>query len=735
MFHVTKKAYYPESPTGVDTLSSSGGVSENAAYVSGTFSRQNLEKTFGTGFADQGKTKMGSVERNCVVEFQSPAVKSGLVRLKQDGTIDRRCAACQQELVLLDDDGCILKSSPLLKQQVLLRDDGRVDKTSPAVLSGSVTLTQDGKIDRRCEAAKKGWIQFSSDGEINPRSIFLQPKQLTVHETNASHVNSFEVFNAICEKYSLVIPKSEAADIVKGLNRFDNLVIKSRDGNMYGTQCQLGKGDRSLDNQINESILSEGTIPLSAAAAERARRQINIVLASEDIFPRWVIEKWREVYSGLVDDQGHKICRSNAKIQSVEETESRRSYSVDLGRTETGLKFDGTPDMRTTKGREIAGRAESGLKFDGTPDMRTTKGREIAGRAEYGWKSDGTPDMRTTKGREIAGAEYGWKSDGTPDMRTTKGREIAGRAEYGLKSDGTPDMRTTKGRNLQSEFDQAASVNDSYASSVCNPNKCRGSADENYRTDNDERAKEEEAREQRAGWLRTLAQQVEEEKVREDQAKAERRSSAFSCLTKTQILRKDRTNIPQYSGSASLRGILTGSNSGENHVNSSGNRRYVQSSACSSVSGSAQDYNVSYDDCFSGTPTRNFQDYNVSYGDSFPGVPTHNFQDYSVGYDDVFSGTPTRIHQSSGSANGRTISTGRRGEESFGNNTDVESLSTRASSGNIQDYSVSDNDSSPGVPTGIYRSSGSANGRPLYTGPRGRDYYINKNGNKTYVKR
>jgi len=39
-----------------------------------------------------------------------------------------------------------------------------------------------------------------------------------------------------------------------------------------------------------------------------------------------------------------------------------------------------------------------------------------------------------------------------------------------------------------------------------------------------------------------------------------------------------------------------------------------------------------------------------------------------------------------------------------------------------------------GVATGrTHVSSGSANGRALYTGPRGGTYYVNANGNKTYV--
>ena len=41
-----------------------------------------------------------------------------------------------------------------------------------------------------------------------------------------------------------------------------------------------------------------------------------------------------------------------------------------------------------------------------------------------------------------------------------------------------------------------------------------------------------------------------------------------------------------------------------------------------------------------------------------------------------------------------------------------------------------------GVYSGSMHSSrGSANGSPIMVGPRGGAYYINKNGNKTYVKK
>ena len=35
---------------------------------------------------------------------------------------------------------------------------------------------------------------------------------------------------------------------------------------------------------------------------------------------------------------------------------------------------------------------------------------------------------------------------------------------------------------------------------------------------------------------------------------------------------------------------------------------------------------------------------------------------------------------------------------------------------------------------GYHRSAGSANNSPIFEGPRGGHYYVNRNGNKTYVQ-
>jgi hypothetical protein len=39
----------------------------------------------------------------------------------------------------------------------------------------------------------------------------------------------------------------------------------------------------------------------------------------------------------------------------------------------------------------------------------------------------------------------------------------------------------------------------------------------------------------------------------------------------------------------------------------------------------------------------------------------------------------------------------------------------------------------PGIQTGTYSSSGSMNGAPLYTGPRGGTFYMNSKNKKSYI--
>jgi hypothetical protein len=290
----------------------------NDSVISGTFSRTSLKNSFGNSFPNLGFTKRG-VLSNEINPRLSPAVRDERVRLTSDGKIDKRCAAYRQGLVVLDADGAL-------------------DPQSSLVLSG----------------------------------------ELNVRTTNSSHIQSFEVTDAVFQSCGLSVSRDEAAAIVRAMNRDDNLQIKSRRGNMSGTYHMDGRGDLALDKEIIAAVLAGGEgCKLSAAAADRARRVMAIVSASKHLMPDRVIEGFITSFSRIVDEDGHKICRSNMAVTAVSANESRRPYYTESSRTITGRKEDGTPDLRTIKGRQLRDREETGLKSDGTPDMRTTKGRQL----------------------------------------------------------------------------------------------------------------------------------------------------------------------------------------------------------------------------------------------------------------------------------------------------------------------------------------------------------------------
>jgi hypothetical protein len=128
-----------------------------------------------------------------------------------------------------------------------------------------------------------------------------------------------------------------------------------------------GQGDRALDAEIKNAIVEIGGGKLSEKAANRAKRQISIILNSKDEIPLEIIESFRELYNRLEDQNGHKICRANAKISALEPSQSRLSTSMELhnrkqssptpSRAESGLKNDGEPDLRTTVGKQRAAAA------------------------------------------------------------------------------------------------------------------------------------------------------------------------------------------------------------------------------------------------------------------------------------------------------------------------------------------------------------------------------------------
>jgi hypothetical protein len=129
-------------------------------------------------------------------------------------------------------------------------------------------------------------------------------------------------------------------------------------------------------------------------------------------------------------------CLPNAKthrtIYSVQkETEGRAA--------DTGMKKDGTPDMRTKLGKKFE--EAKVLKKDGTPDVQRM--------AYTTAPMNSRPEMPCLPNAEMPTAVTGMKKDGTPDMRTKLGKQIE-EAKV-LKKDGTPDMRT----NLDKQIEEA----------------------------------------------------------------------------------------------------------------------------------------------------------------------------------------------------------------------------------------------------------------------------------------
>jgi hypothetical protein len=255
---------------------------------------------------------------------------------------------------------------------------------SQAVQSGVVLLKKDGTIDKRSEAVKRGEILFKENGKIDiTKSKLFQEKHIRTNSTAACHIVSFEVVDAVYQQSNFLLNKETAES--------DNLYLKSTQGNINGTFYMEGQGDRALDAEIKNAIAGVGRGKLSEKAANRAKRQISIILNSKDEIPLEIIESFRELYNRLEDQNGHKICRANAKISALEPSQSRLSTSMELrnrkqssptpSRAESGLKNDGEPDLRTTVGKQRAAAAAppstfllSG-SFDTPPRQLTTISR------------------------------------------------------------------------------------------------------------------------------------------------------------------------------------------------------------------------------------------------------------------------------------------------------------------------------------------------------------------------
>jgi hypothetical protein len=99
------------------------------------------------------------------------------------------------------------------------KDFGKIDKSSPAVVNCDVLLNKDGSINKTCKC---------------------RDETLVFKVTNASHVHSFEVTDAVFHASNLCVTESEAEMMVRSMNQNDNLQVKTRGGNMKGRERHLG---------------------------------------------------------------------------------------------------------------------------------------------------------------------------------------------------------------------------------------------------------------------------------------------------------------------------------------------------------------------------------------------------------------------------------------------------------------------------------------------------------------
>ena len=87
-----------------------------------------------------------------------------------------------------------------------------IDPNSKAVKNGTVKVKIDGTIDKRCQAVKQGLVTFKDNGKlnVNKTSKLIKSKELRTLSTNASHINSFEVADAVFKASGLSLSRQEA---------------------------------------------------------------------------------------------------------------------------------------------------------------------------------------------------------------------------------------------------------------------------------------------------------------------------------------------------------------------------------------------------------------------------------------------------------------------------------------------------------------------------------------------
>ena len=97
--------------------------------------------------------------------------------------------------------------------------------------------------------------------------------------------------------------------------------------------------------------------------------------------------------------------------QMTPQHDASMSVASKLSNAETGLKKDGTPDLRTKKGKAMAAAAQTASSVS-TPAATSVRNAS-------------TSPIEASVASKLSNAETGLKKDGTPDLRTKKGKAMA----------------------------------------------------------------------------------------------------------------------------------------------------------------------------------------------------------------------------------------------------------------------------------------------------------------------
>ena len=240
------------------------------------------------------------------------------------------------------------------------------------------------------------------------------------------------------------------------------------------------------DYDIVQKLLSGKKTVFSGHEKAKVKMHVDWILKHKDILPRAFIESLASLYDVAYDENNHKIFDKRKLGNNTGRSTQKEGVTKGGDCKTTGLKNDGTPDLRTVKGKEMAGRAAFDLetKFGTSPPKPpVTSGGDCK---TAGLKNDDTPGLRSVKekaafinqkeatatsSKTTVGSSKGTDSYTTPTstpIKTTTTVPMSpngvdglfsstkplpktssdDRKETGLKNDGTPDYRTAKGKEM-----------------------------------------------------------------------------------------------------------------------------------------------------------------------------------------------------------------------------------------------------------------------------------------------